>query len=205
MAMTAPWRREADHLGVQAGGRFDQLVADLELAERIGDVGGHRIGAALGQDIDGLRLRQQGDRVFQMLFVQRARNIVERRAGGGDESVENRPVAGTLLGLGAQRRQPLVIRRIALAQALAKHQLQAGKAVEAELLGKADQGRRLNAGRGGDAGGGAEGDIVGIVERIGCNLGDTLRQALAPLRIVARSVSKSRGTRSSIVAPPKLI
>ena len=121
------------------------------------------------------------NRVFQMRVVQRARNVVERGAGGGDEAVEDGPVAGAALGLGAQRLQALVIGGVALAQPLAKHLLQAGEAVEAEMLGKADQRRGLHAGRSGDAGGGAEGDVVGIVERVGGDLGDALGQAFAPI------------------------
>jgi len=88
---------------------------------------------------------------------------------------------GATLGLGAQSLQPFIVGRVALAQPLAEHLLQAGEAVEAELLGKADQGGGLHAGRGGDAGGGAEGDVVGIVQRVGGDLGDALGQAFAPV------------------------
>jgi hypothetical protein len=49
--------------------------------------------------------------------------------------------------------------------------LQAGKPIEAELLGKADQRGRLDVGRLRDAGGGAEGDLVRVVQRIGSHLG----------------------------------
>ena len=87
-----------------------------------------------------------------------------------------------LLGPGMQRRQPLVIGGIALAQPLAKHRLQRGETVEAEMMGEPDQGRGLHAGGFGDAGGGAEGDVVGVVERILRDLGDALRQRLAPLQ-----------------------
>ncbi|MNU05991.1 hypothetical protein D3C72_2510030 [compost metagenome] len=47
------------------------------------------------------------------------------------------------------------------------------------MLGEADQRRGLDTGRDSDAGGGAEGDLVGVVERIGRDLRDALGQALA--------------------------
>ena len=54
--------------------------------------------------------------------------------------------------VGAHRAEALLIARIALAQPLAEDGLQAGEAVEAEMLGEADQRRRLDAGGDGDAG-----------------------------------------------------
>ena len=88
-------------------------------------------------------------------------------------------VAGRRAVADPQRVEALLIAGIALAQPLAEDALQAGEAVEAEMLGEADQGGGLDAGRDRDAGGGAEGDLVGIVEGIGRDLGDALGQALA--------------------------
>ncbi len=55
-----------------------------------------------------------------------------------------------------------------------------GKALIAEGLREADQRRRLHGGLLGDARRGAEGDFVGIGHRIGGDLGEALRQPLAP-------------------------
>ncbi len=75
-----------------------------------------------------------------------------------------------------QRRQPLLIGQRAVAQALAKHRLEVGESVEAEMMGKTHQRRGLHLGRSGDAGSGAEGDLVGVVERIGGHLRQAFRQ-----------------------------
>jgi hypothetical protein len=56
--------------------------------------------------------------------------------------------------------------------------LQAGEAGEAQMLGEADERRRLHPRRCGDARSRAEGDLVGIVEGIGGNLRNAFRQRL---------------------------
>ena len=71
-----------------------------------------------------------------------ARSSSSELLGGGQEAVEDGAVFGAVLAPRRACRQPFLIGRIALAQPLAKHRLQAGEAVEAEMLGKADQASR---------------------------------------------------------------
>ncbi|MNL56156.1 hypothetical protein D3C87_1796310 [compost metagenome] len=78
--------------------------------------------------------------------------------------------------VGAERLQPVFIAGRALTQPGAKDLLQAGKALEAEMLGEAHQRRRLHFGGSRDTRCRAEGDFIGIVERIGGNLAQPFRQ-----------------------------
>ena len=77
--------------------------------------------------------------------------------------------------------QPLVIAQHALAQPRAEHLLQLAETLVAERLREAHQRRRLHDRRLRDAGRRAEGDLVGIVERIDRDLRQPLRQAVAAL------------------------
>lgn len=70
----------------------------------------------------------------------------------------------------AQRLQAFGIVWPAIAQMVAEHALQFGKAGKAEGLSEADQGRGLDLGALGDAGGRSERDLVGVVEREGGGL-----------------------------------
>ena len=99
---------------------------------------------------------------------------------GREESIEDIGAFGQRRAILLQRPQSVLIGGIALAQPGAEQQLQPRKAVEAEMLGEAHQGRGLHRRRHGDAGGGAEGDLVGMVERIGRHLRQPLGQFAFP-------------------------
>src|SRR5690606_925148 len=86
---------------------------------------------------------------------------------------------GTLGQRGAvvlKRLEPLLVGGSAFAQAGPKQQLQPGKPVKAEMLGETHQRRGLYMGGGRDAGGGTEGNLIGMIERIGCHLRQPLGQ-----------------------------
>ncbi len=96
--------------------------------------------------------------------------------------------------------EPLLVAQRPVAQPLAEDALQVGEALITEMMGEPHQRRRLNIRGRGDARRRAEGDLVGIAEREGGDLGKTLRHARS-LRsmIVLRRLSKSRGTRASVL------
>jgi len=76
----------------------------------------------------------------------------------------------------------LVVVQDTVAQARAKHVLQVGEALEAERAGKAHERRGRHVGARRDARHRAEGDLVGIVERVARHLHEAPGQALGPFR-----------------------
>ena len=105
--------------------------------------------------------------------------LSSERCAAATKPLKIEPLSSLAVLVVAQCPQPFVIAGRSLAQPGAEYLLQAGEAFEAEMLGEADERRGLDIGGRGDAGRGAEGDFVGIVQRIGGNLAQTLRQHCA--------------------------
>ena len=173
--------------GFSPSGESDDLAAHFQLAERVGHVARHRIGAAARQDVDRLGFRQQRRPPGRASRRSTVRAIVASElSDAAEESVEDAAIGRHRHCRRRGAAQALLIGGIALAQAFAEYGLQAGETREAEMLGEADQRRGLNARRGRDARRRAEGDLV--------------RDCRANKRPPARSASASECLRSRISA-----
>jgi hypothetical protein len=141
------------------------MGAQLELAQRISEVPRHGEGAALGQHMNARRRSHElhgglqvglGDGFFKMTELgHRLAHQLVQHAG-------RRAFAIELLAAHLVNAFTVAVR--ALQQVAAKHLLHFREAAEAQRIGKADHGRRLNLGRLGHRRHRAQGQVVGLLK-----------------------------------------
>ena len=118
--------------------------------------------------IDGLGLGQHLDGAVEVKGIDALAQTGDRCFGGSAEAVED--------GAGLRGRKAFGGEGHAFAEPLAEHLLQVREAPVAQNLGKAHQRRGLHLGLAGNRGDGAEGHLVGVIERVGGGLDEALRQ-----------------------------
>ena len=119
---------------------------------------------------------QKADRPVKLAPLDRFAQPRDRGGRGIGESEQEMGRIAAVAGVLLQRLEAFGIVRPAVAQARAKHLLKLGEAGEAERLGEAHQGRSLHLGAAGEGRGGAERELVGVVERISRSLTKALGQ-----------------------------
>lgn len=182
-------------------------MTDVQLRKGVGQMRRQRIGAALGDQIDGLGCGQHIHRLGEGVGLDGGGKLIDRLAGGREKAGENAGLFILDAGL-LKRDQAFLIAQRPLTQPLAEDALQVGKTFITKMMGEAYQRRGLDICGRRNACRCAEGDFVGIAKREGGDLRQSLRHGILALYDDAAQAFEIRGTLvrvSILLSMPRLL